>query len=113
VLIEEIPDEFKKICEQYGYHLVDGMFSTCSLSLYFPICCGIGNNMVVAPQPNADGTNGSPISPPAPQPPSSQSSNAISIHSSSTDWEQEYGVTPLSSDATMVPSPIFPCGCTM
>jgi len=93
----------------------------------FSICHGIVNSMVAIPQPNTDATNGSPVSPPA-QLPVSPSSNAISIHSWSTDWEEEYGVmvTPLSSDATTisssdattisssdataVPSPIFPCG---
>ena len=68
------------------------------------------NNVVVIPQPNAAAA-------PVPQLPSSQSSDAISVHSAtSTDWEEAYGMTvtppPLDistvSDAD-VPSVILPC----
>ncbi|KAF8224185.1 hypothetical protein L208DRAFT_1381162 [Tricholoma matsutake] len=60
----ELPEDFKKMCTKYGYNLVN----------------------VVIPQPNAAAA-------PVPQLPSTQSSNAISVHSaSSTDWEEAYGV---------------------
>lgn len=68
------------------------------------------NNVVAIPQPNAAAA-------PVPQLPSTQSSDAISVHSaSSTDWEEAYGVAvtppPLDistvSDAN-VPSFILPC----
>jgi len=118
---EEVPEEFCKICEQFGYNLVDGMCFTDMSNLYFQ-CCDIVNSAVDMPQPNAEATHQLPVSPPAPQLPSSQYRNATSIHSSSTDWEEEYGVmaNPPSSDATMIPSsdpsvapsPILPCACT-
>jgi hypothetical protein len=121
---DELPEEFRKVCEQFGYQLVDSMCSTDMSSLYCQ-CCDIAGAM---PQPITEATNGLPVSCPAPQLPLSQHNNAISINSSSTDLEEEYGVmvTPLpmdatssdatavsSSDDTVAPSPVFPCGYTV
>ena len=88
VPIDKLPEEFQKVCEQFGYQLVDSMCSTNMSSLYCQ-CCDIVGAM---PQPITEATNGLPVSCPAPQLPLTQHSDVISISSSSADWEEEYGV---------------------
>jgi hypothetical protein len=128
---EEVSEEFRQVCERFHYNLVNGMCFTDTLSLYFQYCNVVNTTVaggpnadaniespdmvdpMVAEQPNTEATDRSLASSP-PQLPSSQDSDAISISSSSTDWEEEYGIapTPPPSSATPVSSPAPPCKCT-
>jgi hypothetical protein len=60
---------------------------------------------IIGEERDAEAMDGLPASS-SPQLPSSRDSDAISINLSSTDWEEEYGVTatPPPSSATAVPS---------
>jgi hypothetical protein len=131
VLKEEIPEEFRQVCERFGYNLVHGMCFTNMSCLYFR-CANIVET-VAFKRPNVEANNGSPDvveaiigeerdaeamdglpASSSPQLPSSRDSDAISINSSSTDWEGEYGVTatPPPSSATAAPSPAPTRKCT-